>query len=77
MLEQRGLSSSRSHGPVVEWLLAEQYDLGLIPAVLVFSLLGIKLVGKNLELANLKLLCVSPLRELNCPKCAAWSDDSL
>ena len=36
MLEQRGLSSSRSHGLVVEWLLVEQDDLGLIPAVLVF-----------------------------------------
>ena len=36
MLEQRGLSSLRSHGLVVECLLAEQDDLGLIPAVLVF-----------------------------------------
>ena len=54
----------RSHGLVVEWLLAEQDDLGSIPAVLVFfSIIGCKLVRKNIELAKITLFCSSPLRE--------------
>ena len=62
---------------MVEWLLAEQDDLGLIPAVLVFFSPRVKVGMENLRAWHLKLLCVSPLRELNCPKSAAWNNDSL